>query len=240
MLMVGLTGGIGAGKSVVARRLAELGAVVIDSDALAREVVAPGTEGLAEVREAFGDGVLTPDGALDRPALGRVVFRDPAKRRLLEQIIHPRVRARVREIAASAPPDAVVVNDVPLLVEAGLADDFDLVIVVLADEATRLERLVRERGMAEEEARARIAAQATDDERRAVADVVIVNDGTLGALRQRVDEVWREHVLPLATARSEKVRNEKARTEKAHDEAARGKKAPEEGIRNERATREGR
>ncbi len=140
--MVGLTGGIGSGKSAVARRLAELGAIVIDADALAREVVAAGTDGLAEVVAAFGSGVLTPDGALDRAAVAAMVFGDADKRRRLEAIIHPRVRARSTRLVAAAPPDAVVVNDVPLLVESGMAAGFDLVIVVLASEAVRLDRLV--------------------------------------------------------------------------------------------------
>jgi dephospho-CoA kinase len=199
MLMIGLTGGIGAGKTAVARRLAELGAVVIDSDALAREVVAAGTPGRDEVVAVFGDAVLGPDGELDRAALGRIVFADPDARRRLEAIVHPRVRARAAEIAASAPPDAVVVNDVPLLVEANLAAHYDMVVVVLADERTRVLRLVRERGLAEADARARIAAQATDEQRRAVADVVIVNDGTVEELRARVDEVWRAAIMSRAT-----------------------------------------
>ncbi|MBO0868212.1 MAG: dephospho-CoA kinase [Micromonosporaceae bacterium] len=194
MLMVGLTGGIGAGKSAVASRLAEHGAIVIDADTLAREVVAPGTEGLAEVVAAFGPGVLAPDGGLDRAALGRLVFADEGARHRLERIIHPRVRARTAELAAAAPSDAVVVNDVPLLVEAGLAGGFDLVVVVLAAEATRVARLVRERGMSAQEARSRIAAQATDDQRRAVADVVLTNDGTLEQLHRQVDEVWRDRL----------------------------------------------
>jgi len=197
--MIGLTGGIGAGKTAVARRLAELGAVVIDSDALAREVVAAGTPGRDEVVAVFGDAVLGPDGELDRAALGRIVFADPDARRRLEAIVHPRVRARAAEIAASAPPDAVVVNDVPLLVEANLAAHYDMVVVVLADERTRVLRLVRERGLAEADARARIAAQATDEQRRAVADVVIVNDGTVEELRARVDEVWRAAIMSRAT-----------------------------------------
>ena len=197
--MIGLTGGIGAGKTAVARRLAELGAVVIDSDSLAREVVAAGTPGRDEVVAVFGDAVLGPDGELDRAALGRIVFADPDARRRLEAIVHPRVRARAAEIAASAPPDAVVVNDVPLLVEANLAAHYDMVVVVLADERTRVLRLVRERGLAEADARARIAAQATDEQRRAVADVVIVNDGTVEELRARVDEVWRAAIMSRAT-----------------------------------------
>src|SRR5438067_5596555 len=159
-MLVGLTGGIGAGKSVVAARLAELGAVVIDSDRLAREVVAPGTDGLAEVVAAFGADVVT-EGALDRAALARRVFADPAARERLEKIIHPRVRARVAELSGEAPDGAVVVNDVPLLVEAGLADTFAFVIVVLASEPVRIRRLTEGRGMTEAEARSRIAAQAT-------------------------------------------------------------------------------
>jgi len=192
MLMVGLTGGIGAGKSVVARRLAELGAVVIDSDALAREVVRPGTEGLSEVVAAFGPEVLTPSGELDRTALGRIVFDDEEKRRTLEGIIHPRVRERAAEITAAAASDAVVVNDVPLLVEAGLARLYQVVIVVLAPEEVRIRRLAQDRGMSEADARARIAAQATDEQRLAVADIVITNDGDLDALHAQVDRVWAE------------------------------------------------
>jgi dephospho-CoA kinase len=193
-MLVGLTGGIGAGKSVVAARLAELGAVVIDSDRLAREVVAPGTDGLAEVVAAFGPEVLAPDGALDRPALGRLVFGDPAARERLEKIIHPRVRARTAELVAAAPPGTVLVNDVPLLVETGLADTFDLVVVVLASEPTRLRRLTGGRGMSEPEARSRMAAQATDEQRRAAADVVLVNDGSLDDLRAAVDRLWEERL----------------------------------------------
>lgn len=196
VLMVGLTGGIGAGKSAVARRLAEHGAVVIDSDVLAREAVAPGSPGLAEVVAAFGPGVLAGDGSLDRPALAARVFGDEEVRRRLEGIIHPRVRARTAELVAAAPPDAVVVNDVPLLVEAGLAGLYQLVIVVLADEPVRVARLVRERAMDPQEAYARIRAQASDEHRRAVADVVIVNNGSLEELYHRVDAVWRERLAP--------------------------------------------
>ena len=191
MRWIGLTGGIGSGKSAVAQRLAELGAVIIDSDRLAREVVAPGTPGLSEVVGAFGQSVLAPDGSLDRPALGRLVFGDEAARKRLEGIIHPLVRRRAMELAAAASPDAVVVNDVPLLVEAGLAAQYEMVIVVFAAESTRIERLVRDRGMTEDEARARIAAQATDEQRHAVADIEIHNDGTLEELRSEVDSVWR-------------------------------------------------
>ena len=196
MLMVGLTGGIGAGKSAVSARLAELGAVVIDADRLAREVVAPGTDGLAEVVAAFGPEVLDPSGHLDRTALARRVFGDDAARQRLEGIIHPRVRARTVQLAAAAPPDAIVVNDVPLLVEAGLADRYDLVIVVLAPIATRIERLTRLRGIDPADAAARIASQATDEQRRAVADVVIENTGSLEELREEVDAVWRDVLVP--------------------------------------------
>ncbi len=194
--MVGLTGGIGSGKSAVARRLEAHGAVIIDADVLAREVVEPGTDGLAEVVAAFGDQVLDAGGALDRPALGRVVFADPGARARLEEIVHPRVRARTAEIIAAAPEDAVIVNDVPLLVEAGLASGYDVVIVVQTTESDRVARLAADRGMSEADARARIAAQASDDERRAVADIVIVNDGTLEELDAKVDAVWRERLAP--------------------------------------------
>jgi dephospho-CoA kinase len=194
VLMVGLTGGIGAGKSAVANRLAALGAVVIDADRLAREAVALGSDGLAEVVAAFGPEVLAADGALDRPALASRVFGDDVARRRLEAIIHPRVRARTADLVAAVPPDAVVVNDVPLLVEAGLSGAYELVIVVLADEETRVARLVRDRGMTPDEAAARIRAQASDEQRRAVADVVIVNDGTIDDLHRTVDEVWRERL----------------------------------------------
>jgi dephospho-CoA kinase len=190
VLMVGLTGGIGAGKSMVARRLAELGAFVVDADKLAREVVEKGTPGLAEVVDAFGSDTLAPDGSLDRAALAARVFGDDAARGRLESIIHPRVRERSAELIAAAPPDAVVVNDVPLLVEKGLHHAYELVIVVLADEDVRVDRLTRDRAMTPAEAHARIATQATDEQRRAVADVVIVNNGTPAELIAQVDQVW--------------------------------------------------
>ncbi|WP_305786418.1 dephospho-CoA kinase [Symbioplanes lichenis] len=196
MLKVGLTGGIGAGKSAVARLLAERGAVIIDADVLSREVVAPGTDGLAAVAEAFGAGVLTPAGELDRPALGTRVFGDTGARRTLEKIIHPRVRARTAQLTSEAPLDAVVVNDVPLLVETGLAPSYHLVVVVEADPETRVTRLVETRGMTQEQAAARIAAQAGDDERRAAADVVISNGGTLAELETQVTRLWRERLVP--------------------------------------------
>ncbi len=190
MLRVGLTGGIGSGKSAVSSRLAARGAIVIDSDVLAREVVAKGTDGLAEVVAAFGPGVLTADGEMDRPAVGRIVFGDAEARRRLEAIIHPRVRARAAEIEAAAPDDAIVVHDIPLLVETGQAGGFDVVLVVDVPAAVQLERLTQQRQMAESEAEQRIASQATREQRLAVADLVVDNAGTLAELDTRVDEVW--------------------------------------------------
>jgi dephospho-CoA kinase len=194
--MVGLTGGIGAGKSAVARRLARRGAVLIDSDVLAREVVAPGTDGLAEVVAAFGPQVLGPDGGLDRPALGARVFGDDTARRRLEGIIHPRVRHRSAELVAAAAPDAVVVNDVPLLVEVGLAPSYHLVVVVEAELAARVRRLVDTRGMTPEQAHARIAAQADDAHRRAAADVLLRNNAGLGDLDALIETLWRRRLRP--------------------------------------------
>jgi dephospho-CoA kinase len=195
MLRIGLTGGIGSGKSTVSALLASRGAVIVDADRIAREVVEPGTPGLAAVAEAFGDGVLAPDGSLDRPALAAVVFSDPAARARLDGIVHPLVRDRAVQLTADAPADAVLVNDVPLLVETGQAGSYDLVLVVEADLDTRLARLV-ERGLPEPDARARIAAQATDEQRRAVADVVLDNSGTRGQLADQVTRFWEERVEP--------------------------------------------
>ena len=191
MLRVGLTGGIGSGKSEVARLLAARGAVVVDSDALAREVVAPGTPGLAAVVEAFGTGVLGPDGALDRARLAEVVFADPAARERLNAIVHPLVGAAAAARAAAAPTDAVVVHDVPLLVEAGMTAVFDVVVVVDASPEVRLHRLTRGRGMSRADAEARMAAQATREQRLAAADHVVPNDGTLAELEERVGALWR-------------------------------------------------
>ncbi|WP_344076017.1 dephospho-CoA kinase [Streptomyces crystallinus] len=192
MLKVGLTGGIGAGKSEVSRMLVSYGAVLIDADKIAREVVEPGSEGLASVVEAFGAGILTADGTLDRPALGAIVFADPTKLAVLNGIVHPLVGARSAELEAAAGPDSVVVHDVPLLTENGLAPLYDLVVVVDATPATQLERLTRLRGMARSEAEARMAAQATREQRLAVADLVIDNDGPLEALEPQVSKVWAE------------------------------------------------
>ncbi|MFD0304817.1 dephospho-CoA kinase [Streptomyces sp. NPDC127119] len=190
MLKVGLTGGIGAGKSEVSRLLVEHGAVLIDADRIAREVVAPGTPGLAAVIDAFGKEVLAADGTLDRPKLGSIVFADPDRLAVLNSIVHPLVGARSRELEEAASADSVVVHDVPLLTENGLAKLYDLVIVVDAATETQLDRLVRLRGMTEADARARMAAQATREKRREIADVVIDNDVPLEELRRRVRDVW--------------------------------------------------
>ncbi|MET9792049.1 dephospho-CoA kinase [Streptomyces canus] len=190
MLKVGLTGGIGAGKSEVSRLLVEHGAVLIDADRIAREVVAPGTPGLAAVVAAFGEDVLAEDGGLDRPKLGSIVFADPDRLAVLNSIVHPLVGARSRELESAAVEDAVVVHDVPLLAENALAPLYDLVVVVDASPETQLDRLVRLRGMTEQDARARMAAQATREKRLEIADVVIDNDVPLEELRRRVQEVW--------------------------------------------------
>ena len=191
---VGLTGGVASGKSTVSAMLRELGALVIDADQLAREAVAPGSEGLTEIVEAFGEEVLTPDGELDRPAMGALVFADEDARRRLESIIHPRVRARGAELEAAAGPDAVVVHDIPLLAETGQAGSFDAVVVVDVPVETQLRRMTQLRGMSGEEAQARIDAQASREERLAVATHVIDNTGTLEDLRDRVTEVFEELV----------------------------------------------
>lgn len=195
--MVGLTGGIGSGKSAVAGRLARNGAVIIDADQLAREVVAPGTDGLAEIVDIFGPAVLTDDGALDRPALAAKVFGDDEARRRLEGVIHPLVRVRTVEMTQAAERNAIVVNDVPLLAEAGLGAAYHLVIVVDADRDRRTRRLVETRGMAVAEVAARMAAQAGDDRRRAAADVLLDNNGTLDELHARVDGIYRERLRPF-------------------------------------------
>jgi dephospho-CoA kinase len=190
VITVGLTGGIGSGKSEVARMLAERGAMVIDADALAREAVAVGTPGLAQVVEEFGAAVLRPDGSLDRARLGSVVFADEQQLRALEEIVHPYVGRRSAELIAAAPEDAVVVYDVPLLVENRLQEAYDLVVVVDADPEVALARLVRDRGMTESGARARMLAQVSRERRLEAADVVVHNGGTLEALGREVDRLW--------------------------------------------------
>jgi dephospho-CoA kinase len=190
---VGLTGGIASGKSTVATLLAERGAVVVDADVLAREVVEPGTPGLAAVVERFGRSVLTDDGRLDRAALGRLVFSgegSDAARRDLEAVVHPAVRARAAALEAAADPGQVVVHVIPLLVETGQADAFDLVVVVDVDERVQRDRLLARGGLDEHEADARIAAQASRAERLAVADVVLDNSGDRDELVRHVDGLW--------------------------------------------------
>jgi dephospho-CoA kinase len=188
MITVGLTGGIGSGKSTVAELLASYGAVIIDADVLAREAVAPGTPGLARIVDAFGPEVLAPDGTLDRARLGAVVFADPDRLAALNAIIHPFVRSRSHELEAAASAADIVVHVIPLLVESGLTG-FDEVVVVDASEETQLRRLAG-RGMDEADARARIAAQATREQRRAAADVVIDNDDDLAGLQAQVERLW--------------------------------------------------
>ncbi len=197
VLRVGLTGGIGSGKSTVAGRLVEQGAVVIDADCLAREVVGPGTEGLAAVVADFGAGVLTPGGELDRVLVAERVFGDDAARARLNGIVHPLVAARSAELIAAAADDAVIVQDIPLLVEGALAAGFPLVVVVHADAEVRVRRLVEQRGMPEPDARSRIAAQATDEQRRAVADVWLDNSGARDGTLAAVDRLWAERLVPF-------------------------------------------
>ncbi|MET9349868.1 dephospho-CoA kinase [Streptomyces termitum] len=200
MLKTGLTGGIGAGKSEVSRLLVSYGAVLIDADRIAREVVEPGTPGLAAIVAAFGEDVLTPDGTLDRPKLGSVVFADPERLAALNAIVHPLVGARSAELESAAGPGDVVIHDVPLLTENGLAPLYDLVVVVDASPETQLDRLVRLRGMTEDEAKARMAVQATRAARLEIADLVIDNDGPLDALEPQVRKVWEELARRAARA----------------------------------------
>jgi dephospho-CoA kinase len=198
MLRIGLTGGIGAGKSAVSSTLAQCGAVIVDGDVIAREVVEPGTEGLKALVETFGEDILLPDGSLDRPALAAKAFRDDEERRKLNGIVHPLVGKRRAEIIASVAEGSVVVEDIPLLVESGMAPLFPLVVVVHADVEVRVRRLVDLRGMSEDDARARIAAQADEEQRRAVADVWLDNSGTPEELSQRARDVWNHRILPFA------------------------------------------
>ncbi|MEH3154544.1 MAG: dephospho-CoA kinase [Gordonia paraffinivorans] len=197
MIRVGLTGGIGAGKSTVARAFSQRGAHLIDADVIAREVVAPGSEGLAELVTEFGDDILDPDGALDRAALAARAFVDEDSRKRLNAITHPRVGARTWELIQAAPDDAIVVQDIPLLVEGGLAPMFHLVVIVWADEQTRLQRLTEQRGMPADDAAARIRAQADDDQRRAVADVWLDNSGAPEAVADAAARLWDERLVPF-------------------------------------------
>ncbi|MGI8311502.1 dephospho-CoA kinase [Saccharopolyspora hattusasensis] len=196
MLLMGLSGGIGSGKSTVARRLVARGAVLVDSDVLAREVVRPGTPGLTELVERFGDDILDSDGALNRPALAAKVFSDSDARADLNAITHPKIRELTAARIAQAPTDAVVVHDVPLLVEAGYAANYHLVVIVGAPEPVRMRRLI-DRGLAEDDARARIAAQATDEQRREVADVWLDNSGSVEEINAQVDALWQDRLVPF-------------------------------------------
>ena len=191
MLLVGLTGGIGSGKSTVAALLADRGAAVIDADDLARRAVAPGTEGFDRVVEAFGRDILGPDGDIDRSRLAAIVFGDPTRLRALESIVHPEVaRLYAEALEPFRETDRIVVYSVPLLAERGLAEGFDVVVVVVSDIDRRIERLMRDRGMTAEQVRARAAAQLSDEERARVADVLLDNDGELERLAPQVDRLW--------------------------------------------------
>jgi dephospho-CoA kinase len=192
VLRVGLTGGIGAGKSEVSRRLEAQGAILIDADAIAREVVAPGTAGLAAVADVFGGDVLRPDGSLNREYLGEIVFADSEKLKALNGIVHPLVGQRMTDLEHAAPSDAIIVHDVPLLAENDLAAGYDLVVVVDTPEHIQLDRLTRQRRMSAEQARARMAAQASRDKRLAIADLVVDNSGSLAELDRQVGDLWAE------------------------------------------------
>lgn len=196
-MRVGLTGGIASGKSTVSSLFAELGAVVIDGDKLAREVVERGTRGLAAVVQAFGPELLTPDGDLDRPAMGAIVFNDDAKRKVLESIVHPLIFERYAELEAATGPDDIVIHDIPLLAESGRAGEFDEIVVVDAPEELQVERMLHDRGWTEADARARITAQATREERLAIATYVVDNTGSLDDLRARVVEIYEDLTGPV-------------------------------------------
>ncbi|TRW83329.1 dephospho-CoA kinase [Mycolicibacterium sp. 018/SC-01/001] len=198
MLRIGLTGGIGAGKSTVSATFGELGGIVVDGDVIAREVVEPGTQGLAQLVEAFGEDILAEDGSLNRPALAAIAFSDEEKRKTLNGIVHPLVGQRRSELIAAAADDAVIIEDIPLLVESHMAPFFPLVIIVHADEEVRVKRLIEHRGFTEEDARARIAAQATEADRRAVADIWLDNAGTADELEADARALWNERIQPFA------------------------------------------
>ncbi|MUL63537.1 dephospho-CoA kinase [Mycobacterium sp. CBMA 234] len=198
MLRIGLSGGIGAGKSTVSSTFAAAGGIIVDGDVIAREVVEPGTEGLAKLVEAFGEDILLPDGALNRPALAAVAFSDEQKRQTLNSIVHPLVGKRRAELIDAAPVGSVVVEDIPLLVESQMAPLFPLVVMVHADEDVRVARLIEYRGFSEDDARARIAAQATVEQRQAVADVWLDNSGRADELAAKARELWEQRIIPFA------------------------------------------
>ena len=201
MLRIGLTGGIGAGKSTVAATFSALGGIVVDGDVIAREVVEAGTDGLASLVDAFGETILLPDGALNRPELAAIAFSDEQKRAMLNGIVHPLVAQRRSELIARAKEteaNPVIIEDIPLLVESQMAAMFPLVVIVHADTETRVTRLVRHRGFSEQDARARIAAQASEEQRRAVADVWLDNSGAAGELVEQARALWHERIRPFS------------------------------------------
>jgi dephospho-CoA kinase len=198
VLRIGLSGGIGAGKSTVSSTFSDLGGIVVDGDVISREVVEPGTDGLAKLVDAFGEQILSDDGSLNRPALAAIAFSDDEKRQTLNGIVHPLVAERRSELIAAAAHDAVIVEDIPLLVESGMAPMFPLVVIVNADEDLRVKRLIEHRGFSEQDARARIAAQATEEQRRAVADVWLDNSGSPGELVEQARALWHQRILPFA------------------------------------------
>ncbi|WP_293002092.1 dephospho-CoA kinase [Mycobacterium sp.] len=197
MLRIGLSGGIGAGKSTVSSTFSELGGIVVDGDVISREVVEPGTEGLAKLVEAFGEDILSDDGSLNRPALAAIAFSDEDKRQTLNGIVHPLVGQRRSELIEAAGKDSVIVEDIPLLVESGMAPMFPLVIIVNADEDLRVQRLIEHRGFTEDDARARIKAQATEEQRRAVADVWLDNTGSADELVAQARALWHDRIVPF-------------------------------------------
>jgi dephospho-CoA kinase len=201
VLRIGLSGGIGAGKSTVSSTFSELGGIVVDGDVIAREVVEPGTEGLGKLVDAFGNDILHDDGSLNRPALAAIAFKNEDARKTLNGIVHPLVAHRRSELIATAveaQKDPVIVEDIPLLVESGMAPMFPLVVIVHADEDVRVKRLIEHRGFTEEDARARIAAQATEEQRRAAADVWLDNSGSAGELVEQARALWDQRIMPFA------------------------------------------
>ncbi len=196
MMHVGLTGGVASGKSVVAAKLAQLGAVVIDADALARVVVEPGTPGLAAIRNSFGEQMLAENGTLNRAALGALVFADDAAREKLNSILHPLIRAEAQRLREAADPNALVVEDVPLLAETGTPEAFDVVIVVQAPREERVRRMVEDRGWSVQQAEARMAAQASDEQRAQIADYLLMNDGSRDELLAKVENLYRQELNP--------------------------------------------
>ena len=192
MYLVGLTGGIAAGKSTVAKRLVELGAIEIDADVLAKEAVAAGSDGLQAIVEHWGPSILTADGELDRAEMAKIIFKDPKQRQLLEEIVHPAVAARSREMILSAGGDSIVIYNVPLLVEAGVSLPFDIVVTVEAPKSAQIDRMIKQRGMTQEEAEARIAAQASPAQRAQRSEIILNSNQSLGRLLDDTDSLWRK------------------------------------------------